>query len=366
MAWARGWVESIGPLRPLALLAGVVLAITAVVFAAGGTVLTQIVIVMFVNLILVMGLQLFVGNTGLLSFAHIGFMGIGAYASAILTMTPQAKAAAIPQLYDVLVPIQLPFIPALVVAALVAALVAAVVGFPLMRLSDAASVISTFALLVILHVILSQWSEMTNGPRTVFGLLPYTDLATVATWAVIFLVLVYAFRHSNIGLKLRASRDSEYGAATIGVDIVRLRWVAFVTSAFIVAFAGGLWAHFITSFAPASFYLRETFVIVTMLIVGGPRTVSGAVIGTLLVTAVFEGLRAVENTIATERLLPGFEVVGLTGIVLAIVLILILAFRPGGIVEEREILTGRTGRVGRGLTSDEAGGGVPTDQPVTS
>ena len=366
MARARGWVESIGPLRPLAVLVAVVIAIAAVVSAAGGTVLTQIVVVMLVNLIIVLGLQLFVGNTGLLSFAHIGFMGIGAYASAILTMSERAKGSAIPQLYEFLVPIQLPFIAALLIAAFVAALVAAVVGFPLMRLSDAASVISTFALLVILHVILSQWSEMTNGPRTVFGLLPYTDLPTVTVWAVVFLVLVYAFRHSNTGLKLRASRDSEYAASTIGVDIVRLRWVAFVISAFVVAFAGGLWAHFITSFAPASFYLRETFLVLTMLIVGGPRTVSGAVIGTLLITAVFEGLRAVENTIATERLLPGLEVVGLTGIVLAIVLILILAFRPGGLVEEREILTGGTGRVGRGLTSDEAGGGVPTDQPVAS
>src|SRR5918998_1409851 len=110
MARARGWVESIGPLRPLALLVAVVLAIAAVVAAAGGTVLTQIVIVMFVNLILVLGLQLFVGNSGLLSFAHIGFMGIGAYGSAILTMTERAKGAAIPDLYEFLVPVQLPFI----------------------------------------------------------------------------------------------------------------------------------------------------------------------------------------------------------------------------------------------------------------
>src|SRR4028118_1745468 len=104
MTRARGWIESVGPLRPLAVLVAVVIAIAAFVFAAGGTVLTQIVVVMFVNLIIVLGLQLFVGNTGLLSFAHIGFMGIGAYASAIMTMTERAKSAAIPQLYDFLVP----------------------------------------------------------------------------------------------------------------------------------------------------------------------------------------------------------------------------------------------------------------------
>jgi branched-chain amino acid transport system permease protein len=364
MATSRSAAELVWRSRPLLLLIAVLVAIAIATRLVGGTVLDQIVTVLFINVILVLGLQSFVGNSGLLSFAHIGFMGIGAYLSAIMTMGVREKAAAMPDLYEFLVPIQLPFIPALLIAAVVAAVVAGLVGFPLMRLSDAASVISTFALLVIIHVVLSQWSEMTNGPRTVFGLLPYTDLATAATWAILFLVLVYGFKHSSVGLKLRASRDSEFAASTIGVDIVRLRWIAFVVSAFIVGFAGGLWAHFITSFAPAAFYLRETFVVLTMLIVGGPRTVSGAIVGTLLVTAVFEALRAVENTISLERLVP-FEVVGLTGIALAIFLILILALRPGGLLEEREILTGRTGRVGRGLSSDEAGGGVPTDQPIS-
>ena len=143
---------------------------------------------------------------------------------------------------------------------------------------------------------------------------------------------------TTLGLRLRASRDSEYAAATVGVDTVRLRWVAFVVSAFIAAFAGGLWAHFVTTFSPRAFYLTETFVALTMLIVGGPRTVSGAVIGTAVVTLLFQGLRTFENELNLRQVFD-FQVVGLTEVVLAVLLIIVLALRPGGLIEEREILS---------------------------
>lgn len=323
--------------RPLLILL-VPLAVAAIVGSTvGGTLLGRILTIFFINLMLVLSLQLFTGNSGLLSFAHTGFMGIGAYVSAVLTMTPAAKAAAIPDIYPFLEPIQVPFFVGVLGGALVAALVAAVISFPLMRLSDAASVISTFALLVIVQVVLAHWSQVTNGPRTLFGLLQYTDLPTAALWGLVFLVVAWAFKHSSLGLRLRASRDSEFAASTVGIDIIRLRWVAFTISAFVAGFAGGLWAHFITSFTPRAFYLTETFVVLTMLIVGGPRTVSGAVVGTAAVTAAFQGLRSIENELNIQ--FAPFQIVGLTEIVLAVVLIVVLTLRPGGLLEEREIMS---------------------------
>ena len=211
-----------------------------------------------------------------------------------------------------------------------------------MELTNRERRLAVFALLVIVQVVLAHWSALTNGPRVVFGLLQYTDLPTAALWGLIFLVVAWAFKHSSLGLKLRASRDSEYAAATIGLNIVRLRWTAFIVSAFICAFAGGLWAHFITSFEPRQFYLTRTFLVLTMLIVGGPRTVSGAVAGTFIVTVAFQTLRTMENTINLENILP-FQLVGFTEIVLAIGLIVVLAVRPGGLIEEREILSGPAG-----------------------
>jgi branched-chain amino acid transport system permease protein len=134
-------------------------------------------------------------------------------------------------------------------------------------------------------------------------------------------------------------------AAAMGADIPRLRWRAFVLSALIAGVAGGLWGHFITSFSPNAFYLKETFVILGMLVIGGTGTVSGAVFGCFAVTFAFEGLRSVESTLNRAQIFTE-QVVGLTEIVLALAMIGILILRPGGLFATAEIgaLLSRLGR----------------------
>ncbi len=302
----------------------------------GSVLFERIVTIFFVHLILVVGLQIFMGNSGILSFAHVGFMGIGAFASVLFSMSPQAKAIAIPDLYALLLPIQLPFLPALLIGAGLAALLAALVGYPLMRLSDAAAVITSFALLNIIHVVLVHWKQLTNGPRTLFGVDPYTTLWNSAVWSIVMIILAYWFKESAWGLQLRASRDDRYAAAAVGINLVAARAIAFSLSAFVAALAGGLWAHFITSFSPANFYLPTTFLILSMLVIGGPGSVSGAVVGTVIVTIVFEGLRAVENAINSNPAMPT-QLIGFTEIFLATVMIVILIWRPGGIMGGQEL-----------------------------
>lgn len=320
---------------PLTLVGGTLL-VALLTQLLGISLLTRLVTVMFVSLMLVLALQLYMGNSGILNFAHIGFMGIGAYTSVIFSMTPQAKLLTNSDMYPALVALHLPFLPALLIGGLVAAVLAALISYPLMRLSDAAAVITTFALLVITHVVMLHWDPVTNGPRTLFGVDYYTTLWTSLIFAVITIFAVYFFKESRIGLRLRASRDDRYAAASIGIDMVLMRWLAFVISAFIAGVAGGLWAHFITSFTPYSFYLNETFVILAMLVIGGPSSVSGAVLGTLIVTAARELLRAVENYVNILQIFPeGFF--GFTEVVLAIVLILLLVYRPEGILGSREL-----------------------------
>lgn len=299
------------------------------------TLFERIVIIFFINLILVLGLQLFMGNGGILNFAHIGFMGIGAYASVLFSMTTRAKSIGLPDLYPFLNAIQLPFWLSLLLGAVTAMVIAAIISFPLMRLSDAAAVITSFALLVIIHVVLVHWSEVTNGPQTLFGVDRYTYLWNSALLAIGVVILTYWFKESSLGLKLRASRDDLYAASTTGINIVNVRWVAFIVSAFLAGLAGGLWAHFITSFSPKAFYLTETFVILTMLVVGGPSGVSGAVVGTVVITAVREGLRAIENWINISQLSAN-TLVGFTEVFLAIILIVILILRPSGIMGGKE------------------------------
>jgi len=319
---------------PLTLVA-VILLLGFLTQLLGVPLLIRIVTVMFVSLILVLGLQLYMGNSGILSFAHIGFMGIGAYTSVLFSMTPTAKQLANPDMYPILVPLHLPFLPSLLIGALTAAFIAAMVGFPLMRLSDAAAVITTFALLVITHVVLVHWDPVSNGPRTLFGVNNYTTLWTSVVFCVLTVFAVYLFKESRVGLRLRATRDDAYAAASIGINMMVMRWLAFVASAFIAGVGGALWAHYITFFSPYSFYLTETFVVLAMLVIGGPYSVTGAVVGTLVVTTAREILRAIENYVNILQVFPeGFF--GFTEVVLAIVLILILVFRPTGIMGSRE------------------------------
>jgi branched-chain amino acid transport system permease protein len=307
------------------------LALSTQLFA--GLLVTRIITVLFINLVLVCGLQIFMGNSGILSFSHIGFMGIGAYASVLFSMTPQAKAMTLPNLYPILQGVHLPFLLAVLVGACIAALAAAVLIYPLMRLSDAAAVISMFALLVIIQVVLVHWSVVTNGPRTLFGVDFYTTLWVSVVFGVLAVIGAYYFKESDLGLKLRASRDDRYAAGSVGINIVNVRYFSFLLSAFFAGFGGALWAHFITSFSPYAFYLTETFAILTMLVVGGPGGVSGAVLGTVVVTIVHEGLRQIENNVN----LGGGNLVGFTEVFLATALVVILILRPGGVMGGREL-----------------------------
>jgi len=297
---------------------------------------SRIATTLLINLILVLGLQIFTGNSGILSFAHIGFMGVGAYTTAVLTMPAQMKSMALPDLYLILKSVEIDPILGILAGGVTAAIVAAIISYPLMRLSDAAAVITSFAVLVIMHTVMVHWSAVTNGPRTLFGIVNATDLKTSAAVAIIAVAAALWFKESRIGILLRATRDDEVASGAIGADITTLRWKAFILSALYAGIGGGLWAHFITSFSPNAFYLRETFVILGMLVIGGAATVSGAVFGTFAVTAAFEGLRSLENSINAAQILSR-PVVGLTEISLACAMIGILILKPRGIIETSEI-----------------------------
>src|SRR5262249_1105063 len=271
----RHWSD---PLNTFALLAGPLLLLAILLRFADWPIVDNIVTEAFLDLILVVGLQIFMGNTGILGFAHIGFMGIGAYASAIFAMTPMAKSLALPTLYPFLADIQLPFIPAILLGGLVAALVAAVVGFALMRLTEFAAVITAFALLVIIQPVLVHCTALTNGPHTLFGLDRHTFLLGSALWAIFFIAVAIGFKESKVGLQLRASRDDPVSAGAIGVDTIAVRWIAFVLSAFVAGMGGGLWAPFITSLSPTAFFLKGTLVILPPPGFGAPAALSRAVI----------------------------------------------------------------------------------------
>ena len=311
------------------ILAAAIALVAVVAELLGVRLLVRIATNLCISMVLVIGLQIFMGNSGILSFAHVGFMGVGAYVSAVVTIPVQMKGMALPNLYPILADVQVSPYVGMALGGLVAALVAAVAAYPLMRLSDAAAVITSFALFVVLHTIMYHWSDVTNGPRTLFGLPGGTTLPLAAAVAIGSVLLALLFKESRIGRLLRASRDDEIAAASLGAHIPRLRWQAFVVSALLAGVGGALWGHFITSFSPKQLWLKETFVILAMLVIGGPRTVTGAVVGVLVVTASFEGLRALEGAINRAKILSE-PLVGMTELTLAVAMIAVLALRPGG------------------------------------
>lgn len=325
-----------GNILTLVVLLGLVALLAAVPAVLHDRLLERIATAMAISLVLVVGLQTFTGNSGILSFAHIGFMGIGAYVSAVLTIPVQMRGMALPDLYEVVKTVQVSPFLGILIGGLVAALVAAVVAYPLMRLSDAPAVITSFALLVVLYTILQHWSAVTNGPRTLFGLPKATSLPLAAGIAAAVVVVALAFKESRTGLLLRASRDDERAAAALGASIPALRWRAFVLSALIAGIGGALWGHFVTSFSPKAFYLKETFVILGMLVIGGTNTVTGAVIGTFAISILFELLRAFESTLNASGAFEE-QVVGLTEIVLALAMMAVMFLKPGGLFAATEI-----------------------------
>src|SRR5262245_21027478 len=193
----KGIVQSLRTSLPTAAILGAVVAITYLATLFSGSILLgQFVTRMYIYLVLVVGLQVFMGNTNILWFPHVGFMGIGAYVSAVCSMAPLQKTISLTHLYPALADLHLPFIPALIVGALTAAVIAGVIGFPLMRLSDFPVVITSFALLVIINVVLTHWNAITNGPQTFFGVDQFTDLKTAASWAILAVIAACVFRES--------------------------------------------------------------------------------------------------------------------------------------------------------------------------
>jgi branched-chain amino acid transport system permease protein len=290
--------------------------------------LMRVAIVMGINIILVVALNLSNGFTGIFSLGHVGFMAVGAYVSAILTLPVAAKATNLPDLPAWLAHIQLGFLSALLIAGLVTAIIALLVGFPLMRLSGDYVAVATLGFLVIVHSILINWTRFTRGARTFSGVIQYTNVWWVYIWIVITIYVVWRIVHSSYGRALLAVRDDTIAAQTMGISILKSRLLAFTVSAFLTAIGGGLLAHFLTSFSPSSFYFIATFDYVIMLIIGGLGSISGSIIGAVLVTLFSEFLRNLEQHI---------QLYGLSQITLAVTLVIIVIFFRSGLMGYREI-----------------------------
>jgi branched-chain amino acid transport system permease protein len=311
------------------------LAIAALTYQFGSRAFNRTVVEMFINIMIVAGLYVFVGNSGLLSFGHISFMCLGAYMTAWLTIPPVMKSVTLKGLPGWLLHTQLPMWVATPISGVFAALFALIVGRVIMRLSGIAASIATFGLLGVVNNVYSNWDSVTGGQGSIVG-----TPATMNVWigwlgAAVAVAIAYLYSISRSGLALRATRDEAVAASASGIDIVRERLIAFVVSAFIIGLAGALYAHFLSIVNPGSFYLRTTFVTLSMLVVGGMYSLSGAVAGVVVISALIEMFRNLEKGVSLGGLtfaLPN----GAQEIAIGIITIVILMYLPTGLTRNRE------------------------------
>ena len=318
-------------LLPLALIA-----IVTLVGANGTPFFQGTVTLILCNLIVVIGLQVFVGNSGVYSFGQLGFAMTGAYIAAFLTLPPAFALLQTPGLPSFIVDAQLGPLLSTLIAAAISGLVAIVIGLPLMRTSTLAIPISTFAFLIVVFNVVAGWDRVTGGSGGLVSIPTTTGVGSAGLWAAAAVVLALAFKWSASGYRLQATREDEVAARSIGINVMRERLIAFAISGALCGIGGALAVHQSGVLNPATFYFGATVTTLTMLVVGGARSVFGAVIGALAIATVNELLRGVENGADLLGVISIGAAPGLAAIGLGLILLATMIAMPTGLSGGRE------------------------------
>jgi len=321
--------------RPGWTLGTLLVLVTAVVLlgnAVGGQEFDRSLATLVVYLVAVVGLYTFVGNSGVFSFGHVGFIAIGAYATAAFRIPQGTKES----LFPALPPVTLDPATATLVGGLVAMVAGLVVACVVSRLDGLAAALATFAFLSIVYVVASNLKSVTGGQTGLFGVPLTTTPLTALPWGLVAIVLAWAFGESPSCLRLRATREDDVAARALGIGVWRERVLAFALSAFLSGISGGLLAQYLGTFNPQGFYLDLTLLTIAMLVVGGARSLSGAVLGTVFLALLREWLRTLEGGFIVGPLTVGPHP-GLQNLGMAVALLLVLVFIPAGLTRGREI-----------------------------
>lgn len=312
-----------------------ILLLVAVVGSSGSSVTQRKTIEVLVNVVLVVGLYVYAGNTGVLSFGHMSFMAIGAYTAAVLTIPEIQKNVLLPDLPGLFSSIALDPLPGAIACGLAAVVLALILVAPISRLSGLTAGLAMFAVLVIVFQVAINWDSVTRGSQTMLGVPTNTTIFSAAAWSIVVVVIAWIYQRSASGLRARASREDEFVARSIGISIPKERAIAFVLSAFVIGIGGFLYAQFQGAFTPSAFFIHITFITIAMLIVGGQKSLAGAVVGAVVISVLSFLFGDIEDGFnAGPVSFPGRD--GLSDAALALCILLVLVFRRDGIMRGRE------------------------------
>jgi len=289
-----------------------------------------------VAVVVVVGLQVYMGNAGGINFSHTVFVALGAYSVAILSTPVAMKQIVIPNApWDLDQFVVHPMMAALLGLGIVG-MAASITGLVVVRVSGTAADILTLCLQIIAHSVFIFWTDLFRGNQAFFGIPQVMNLPGALAIAVAVIVAARMLRDSALGVQLRASAENLLAARCFGVNVFALRLTAWIASGLICGVAGMMFAFYIGTVNARSFYFSYVFLTIAMLILGGMRTVSGAVVGVLAVEIGIELIRNLENgpEIAGVQLPTLF---GLSGLALGAVIVGCMMLRPSGIMGNREL-----------------------------
>lgn len=306
---------------------------------------------MMIDAIIVIGIQIYIGNTGVLSFGHIGFGAIAGYAFAVLAIPSAEKLQRIPDAPWGLAGVDMnPWI-ALIAAVLVVSVVAVFVGIGLARSGAqsgaVAATVITLALLFVTHEVARNWPKLTGGDRRGLGFRVGQALdGRMPIYICLLLALIVArlFAQSRSGRLAVAAREDNLAARAMGVNPVVQQMVALVISVAVVGVGASLEVYEVGSILPSNFFFDYTLLTLAMLIVGGRNGVTGAVVGVVVIT--------IADEIARRMGGDGFEFFGigldgapldwifrenLSTVVLGLAMLGFMIWRPLGLLDDWEL-----------------------------
>jgi branched-chain amino acid transport system permease protein len=281
------------------------------------------------------------GFTGLFSLGQAGFMTLGAYTYAILTI-PVASRAGVYYLYGVagwLSNVILPIPLALLAAGLLAALLAAIIGAPVLKLKSDYLAIATLGFAEVVRIVIasSPLNRVTNGSlglTSIPGFKSYYGIFIVAILCIAIMVLLI---NSSYGRAFKAIRDDEVAAEAMGINLARHKQMSFVISSFFAGIGGALMAMYMGAVSSTTFTIAVTYFILLIVVIGGMGSVTGSIISSLLVIAAREWwLRPLDQT----QYIGSFQVpllkAGFRMVVFSVILMIVVLFFRKGIMGERE------------------------------
>jgi len=290
-----------------------------------------------IYIILALSLNLLNGFTGLFSLGHAGFMAVGAYVSALLTMSPQLKEMNyfLTPIVPILKNVTLPFFPALLIAGLVSALVGLLIGAPILRLKDDYLAIATLGFSEIIRVLITNAQPITNGAQGLKGLPRFSTTYTVWAVAGAMILFMVLLMRSSYGRTMKAVRDDDLAAEAMGINVFKVKVTAFTVSSFWAGVGGALLGHMITTIDPKMFTFSLTFNIVLIVVLGGTGSITGSVLAAILVTVLMEALRFLDEPM-NFLFIHTAGTPGLRMVVFSLLLMLVVIFRQRGIMGGKE------------------------------